>query len=283
MKLYPPCDTEEFLVLNGVNQKDTQQLDSYLSAQDDQIRNIEKQLKTCIGLKTAARVVLSVGQFRPEKDHSLQLSALKCLRDLSIQRYDDVVLVMLGSVRNEDDQMLVDSLRQKAATLGIEHRVVFATNTPFVQMKQWMMRASVGLHTMWNEHFGISVVEMMAAGLAVVAHNTAGPKMDIVVDIDGEPTGYLAASADEYAECIAHAMDNLAAAREKLSSVSARTRRATSPQKNSITNPSDSCSEGKLSDRDMVAMVSRARAASQRFSEKVFVEAVGAELGNMLA
>jgi len=26
------------------------------------------------------------------------------------------------------------------------------------------------------EHFGISVVEMLAAGLIVVAHNSAGPK-----------------------------------------------------------------------------------------------------------
>ena len=33
---------------------------------------------------------------------------------------------------------------------------------------------------MWNEHFGISIVEMMAAGLVVVAHNSGGPRMDIV-------------------------------------------------------------------------------------------------------
>ena len=40
-----------------------------------------------------------------------------------------------------------------------------------------------------NEHFGIGVVEMMAAGLAVVAHDSAGPKEDIVVDWEGQPTG----------------------------------------------------------------------------------------------
>lgn len=28
----------------------------------------------------------------------------------------------------------------------------------------------IGLHTMWNEHFGISVVEGMAAGQIMVAH-----------------------------------------------------------------------------------------------------------------
>ena len=30
------------------------------------------------------------------------------------------------------------------------------------------------------EHFGISVVEMMAAGLIVWAHDSAGPRYDII-------------------------------------------------------------------------------------------------------
>jgi hypothetical protein len=42
---------------------------------------------------------------------------------------------------------------------------------------------------MWNEHFGIGVVEYMAAGLVPVAHNSAGPKLDIVTEYDGKPTG----------------------------------------------------------------------------------------------
>jgi hypothetical protein len=28
----------------------------------------------------------------------------------------------------------------------------------------------LGIHTMWNEHFGIGIVEMMAAGLLTIAH-----------------------------------------------------------------------------------------------------------------
>lgn len=42
---------------------------------------------------------------------------------------------------------------------------------------------------MWNEHFGIGVVEYQAAGLIPVAHKSAGPKMDIVIEYDGKPTG----------------------------------------------------------------------------------------------
>ena len=43
------------------------------------------------------------------------------------------------------------------------------------------------------EHFGISVVEMLAAGLIVVAHNSAGPKLDIIKDKQ-----YLAEIKDDY-------------------------------------------------------------------------------------
>jgi len=42
---------------------------------------------------------------------------------------------------------------------------------------------------MWNEHFGIGVVEYQAAGLISVVHNSGGPKLDIVTEVDGEPTG----------------------------------------------------------------------------------------------
>uniref|UniRef100_A0A7S4EZ33 Glycosyl transferase family 1 domain-containing protein n=2 Tax=Chrysotila carterae TaxID=13221 RepID=A0A7S4EZ33_CHRCT len=60
--------------------------------------------------------------------------------------------------------------------------------------------AAVGLHTMWNEHFGIGVVEMMAAGVPSIAHASGGPALDI---IDAGRTGMLATTADEYSEALA--------------------------------------------------------------------------------
>lgn len=62
---------------------------------------------------------------------------------------------------------------------------------------------------MWNEHFGISVVEMMAAGLLVIAHNSGGPAMDIVQTFSGLETGFLACSEEEYAQKMELAMDVL--------------------------------------------------------------------------
>jgi alpha-1,2-mannosyltransferase len=60
---------------------------------------------------------------------------------------------------------------------------------------------------MWNEHFGIGIVEMMAAGLVVMAHDSGGPQTDIVTTKGNnstveERTGFLATTANDYAEAI---------------------------------------------------------------------------------
>ena len=68
-----------------------------------------------------------------------------------------------------------------------------------------MGEAMIGLHTMWNEHFGIAVVEMMAAGLITIAHRSGGPLMDIVVEDSASRNGFLAILEREYAAAIAHA------------------------------------------------------------------------------
>lgn len=48
------------------------------------------------------------------------------------------------------------------------------------------------------EHFGIAVVELMSSGIITIAHNSAGPKTDIIGKSDKD-IGYLADTADEYA------------------------------------------------------------------------------------
>ena len=56
----------------------------------------------------------------------------------------------------------------------------------------------IGLHAMVNEHFGIGIAEYMAAGLVPVANSSGGPLMDIVVPIDGEITGKVPFSYQDF-------------------------------------------------------------------------------------
>ena len=115
--------------------------------------------------------------------------------------------MLIGSCRGEDDDARVAELRKLAKGLGIDDSVEFVLNQPYPVLKAWLGRASIGIHTMWNEHFGIGVVEMQAAGLITIAHDSGGPKADIIVKtVDGEKTGYLASSVDEYSSAMYRAL-----------------------------------------------------------------------------
>ncbi|KAI8379157.1 uncharacterized protein BYT42DRAFT_567764 [Radiomyces spectabilis] len=145
--------------------------------------------------------IVSVAQFRPEKDHLMQLRAMaRMLEKYPQWESSSAELVMIGSSRNAGDEERIENLRKESVQLGIQNRVRFEINVSFDDLVSQFSEAKVGLHTMWNEHFGIGVVEYMAAGLIPVAHNSAGPKMDIVVPVNGQATGYLADSVDTFAD-----------------------------------------------------------------------------------
>ena len=61
----------------------------------------------------------------------------------------------MGSCRNEEDETRVSDLKALSQKLGISDNVEFQLNISFDQLKKYMAEATVGLHTMWNEHFGI--------------------------------------------------------------------------------------------------------------------------------
>jgi alpha-1,2-mannosyltransferase len=60
---------------------------------------------------------------------------------------------------------------------------------------------------MWNEHFGIGVVEYQAAGLISVVHDSGGPREDIVINLNGEgETGFRASTEEEFAAAFEDAL-----------------------------------------------------------------------------
>lgn len=96
--------------------------------------------------------IVSVGQFRPEKDHRLQIRAFKKALD---RRREGLRLVLVGGCRNQEDEDRVLLLRGLCQELGVADRVEFKVNVSFEELKRELSDATIGLHTMWNEHFGI--------------------------------------------------------------------------------------------------------------------------------
>ncbi|OCK81143.1 glycosyltransferase family 4 protein [Lepidopterella palustris CBS 459.81] len=154
--------------------------------------------------------LLYIAQFRPEKNHQLILESfanlLTSYNGFPSFPNEAPKLVLIGSVRNSDDATRVYNLRLLAHELKIKDSVEFVCDATWPQILTWLQRASVGVNGMWNEHFGIGVVEYQAAGLISVVNDSGGPKLDIVVDIDGKPTGFHASTIHEFSEAFAKAL-----------------------------------------------------------------------------
>jgi len=153
--------------------------------------------------KLFPRQIMSVAQFRPEKNHSLQLNVFaQFQRSLEINQRKNYRLLLVGGCRNEGDEKRVKLLKHEAKDLGILKYVDFHLNVSYDDLLLHLAQSVVGIHTMKDEHFGIGVVDFMAGGLITLAHNSAGPKMDIVLDYNGERTGYLAEKCQEYVKAL---------------------------------------------------------------------------------
>ncbi|KAK3684236.1 glycosyltransferase family 4 protein [Podospora appendiculata] len=164
------------------------------------VRELEAEVDVSLASEASREdVLLYIAQFRPEKNHTLILEAFAEFVKTDTHAARNARLVLVGSVRDDHDSKRVYELRLLVNELHIRDRVEFHLDASWPDILEWLRRASVGVNGMWNEHFGIGVVEYQAAGLVSVVHNSGGPKLDIVVDVDGEPTGFHATTATEFA------------------------------------------------------------------------------------
>lgn len=174
--LYPPCDVEKLLQLPLLSQEE----------KNHEIR------------------MVSVSQFRPEKNHALMIRVIKKLTTIIDEDIlKKVRLVLIGSCRHEEDESYVQKLKNLAENLNVSNFIEFKINIPYLQLTAEMQKGTIGIHAMWNEHFGISVVDGLAAGLIMVANASGGPKADIIITKDKTRNGFLAKDISEYTQTIA--------------------------------------------------------------------------------
>ncbi|GJJ15736.1 hypothetical protein Clacol_010014 [Clathrus columnatus] len=159
-------------------------------------------------LEEREKTIVSLAQFRPEKDHAAQIEAfselLKTHPDFRGKNNanDGVKLILMGSSRNEEDAKRVDALKLLASKHGIAENVEFKVNVSYGELLETLGKASIGLSTMVDEHFGINIVEFMAAGLIPIVHASGGPLYDIVAPHSGGITGFHAKEPASFASAM---------------------------------------------------------------------------------
>lgn len=63
--------------------------------------------------------------------------------------------MLIGACRNDEDKNRVTDMEDLCKHLSLEENVIFKLNVSYEEMKKELTEATIGLHAMWNEHFGI--------------------------------------------------------------------------------------------------------------------------------
>ena len=130
------------------------------------------------------------GRVRAQKGTDLFVEAMCTL----LPKYPDYTAVIVGAV---DDRGFADALEARVHVAGLADRIRILGERPIEELPGWYQRVSIYAFTSRNEGFGLTLIEAMAAGAALVA-TRAGAAETVV--IDGEtgvlvPTGNAAALA----------------------------------------------------------------------------------------
>ena len=134
----------------------------------------KKTLSICrksLGFSENDFIIVYSGRINHEKGTSELVDAL-----LNLRIYPQIKLMVLGSsffdnAKIEDE--FISSLKNKAKE--IEDKIVFTGYIPYNQVPDYLQLADIAvLPSMWEEPFGLTIVEAMAMGLPLITTRSGG-------------------------------------------------------------------------------------------------------------
>jgi mannosyltransferase len=120
------------------------------------------------------------GRVRRQKGSDLFVEAMCRL----LPRYPDFCAVVVG-LTTVDNRPFVEGLKQRAAAAGLTQRIRFLGELPVEEVPLWYQRISIYVFASRVEGFGLTILEAMAAGDAVVATRAGAAEMVITDGDDG--------------------------------------------------------------------------------------------------
>jgi alpha-1,2-mannosyltransferase len=136
--------------------------------------------------------IVSFSQFRPEKDHLMQIRIFQ--KVLENSKLKDLKLNIIGFVKSEKDLEVYQYLNHVVKSLNLNKHISIEKDLTIDEIKQRFFNAKIGLHTQKDDISGATLIEMMSAGLIVVAHKSGAPLYDIIGNSEENCVGILANS-----------------------------------------------------------------------------------------
>jgi alpha-1,2-mannosyltransferase len=93
--------------------------------------------------------------------------------------------IIIGGADKYSAETIV-TLQKAIREQGVQDRVILMPNVQRSRLIELLASAKVYLHVMPSEHFGISIIEAMAAGCVPIVHRSGGPWLDILDQKQGK-------------------------------------------------------------------------------------------------
>lgn len=145
------------------------------------------------------------GRVRAQKGTDVFVDAMCRL----LPRYPDFTAVIVGQVTAEQTPFAND-LRKRIEAAGLQSRIVITGELSIEEVQRWYQRLTVYAFTSRNEGFGLTLIEAMATGSALVAARAGAAELVVEDGVSGVliPTG----DADALAAALEPLMRDVAAA-----------------------------------------------------------------------
>lgn len=128
------------------------------------------------------KVVITLGRIASNKGYDLLIDAFKYVAE----REPDAELHMAvgGKIINEEEQKMLDELKEQAEQLGIRDRLVFRDFIPDEDLADFYRMGDVFVLSSRYEPFGMTAIEAMACGTPSVITTRGGLWKDLEYGVD---------------------------------------------------------------------------------------------------
>ncbi|MFH1345652.1 MAG: glycosyltransferase family 4 protein [Pseudomonadota bacterium] len=126
------------------------------------------------------------GRVRAQKGSDVFVDAMCRL----LPRYPDFTAVMIGAITPEQTAFAAD-LRKRIDAAGLQSRIVITGELDIEEVPRWYQRLTIYAFTSRNEGFGLTLIEAMSSGAALVASRAGAAELVVEDGVTGvlTPTG----------------------------------------------------------------------------------------------
>ena len=120
------------------------------------------------------------GRVRAQKGSDLFVEAMCRL----LPRYPDFTAVLVGAITPEQSGF-AGELQKRIEADGLQSRIVISGELPIEEVQRWYQRLTIYAFTSRNEGFGLTLIEAMAVGAALVASRAGAAELVVEDGVSG--------------------------------------------------------------------------------------------------